>query len=147
MNPVPGHNVLPAEIADFYIRVSFSLIFTTPLILIHYRNHEEQHSEDHEEHDDQDDVKDMEEQKTNETNEIKEDFERPQVTIAQEPSASLANDDDAFIKMGIQFVKAVRKSNWKLVDEYELELENYFQENAFSRSQKAALWSLLTSKL
>ena len=91
----------------------------------------------------------MDEQKTNETNvnEIKEDLERPQVTIAQEPSASLANDDDAFIKMGIQFVKAVRKSDWKLVDEYELELENYFRKNAFSRSQKAALWSLLTSKL
>ena len=26
MNPVPGHNVLPAEIVDFYIRVSFDLL-------------------------------------------------------------------------------------------------------------------------
>ena len=127
--------------------ICFFIILTFTLTLVHCRNHEEQHSEDPEEHDGKEDVKDMEEQKTNETNEIKEDFERPQVTIAQEPSASLANDDDAFIKMGIQFVKAVRKSNWKLADEYELELENYFRKNAFSRSQKAALWSLLTSKL
>ena len=31
MNPVPGHNVLPAEIVDFYIRVSLDL-------LLHYSN-------------------------------------------------------------------------------------------------------------
>ena len=51
------------------------------------------------------------------------------------------------MKMGIQFVKAVRTSDWKLVDEYELKLENYFQENVFSGSKKAALWSPLASKL
>ena len=89
----------------------------------------------------------MEEKKTNETDEVKEDFEPPQVTFTSEPSAPSANNDDAFIKMGIQFVKAVRTSDWKLVDEYELKLESYFQENVFSRSQKAALWSQLTSKL
>jgi len=124
LNPVPGNNVLPAEIADFYIR--------------------EQHSEDPEEHNDQEDVKDAEQQKTNE---FREDFDRPQVTIAPESSSPSPNDDPAFIKMGIQFVKAVRRSDWKLVEDYRLKLENYFQENVFSRSQKAALWSQLTSKL
>ena len=91
----------------------------------------------------------MEEEKTKETNEAKEDLERPQVTIAQESSklTPLVNDDDAFIKMGIQFFEAVRTSDWDLVDDYELKVENYFQQNLISRSQKAALWSLLTSKL
>ena len=87
------------------------------LKLIHSWNHEEQHSENTEEHDDQEDVKDMEEDRTKETNEAKEDFERPQVTIAPESSKLTLsiNDDDAFIKMGIQFVKAVRGSDWDLV--------------------------------
>jgi len=129
LNPVPGNNVLPPEIVDFYIR--------------------EQHSENTEEHDDQEDVKDIEEEKTKETNEAKEDFERPQVAIAPESSklTPSVNDDNAFIKMGIQFVKAVRTSDWDLVDDFDLKLENYFQQNLLSRSQKAVLWSLLTSKL
>jgi len=91
----------------------------------------------------------MEEEKTKETNEAKVDFKRPQVTIAQESSklTPSVNEDDAFIKMGIQFFKAVRTSDWDLVDDYELKVENYFQQNLISRSQKAALWSLLPSKL
>merc|ERR1712192_248216 len=84
-----------------------------------------------------------------ETNEVKEDFyEGSQVMIApSRSSATSANDEQAFIKMGIQFVKAVRTSDWKLADEYGLKLDNYFQQNVFSKSQKAALWSLLTSNL
>ena len=119
--------------------------------MIHPQNHEEQHFEEPEEHDDQEDVKDMEKQLANdtlpqsvETNLVNEDFEGSQVIIA--PGSS-ATDDKAFIKMGIQFVKAVRTSDWKLADDFGLRLEDYFHQNDFSRSQKAALWSLLTTKL
>ena len=108
--------------------------------------------------DEQEDVKDMEKQMADhgtvpqsvETNEVKKDFYAgSQVLIAPSGSsvALASNDEQAFIKMGIQFVKAVRTSDWKLADEYGLKLDNYFQQNVFSRSQKAALWSLLTSKL
>ena len=78
------------------------------------------------------------------TNLVNEDFEGSQVMIA--PGSS-ATDDKAFIKMGTQFVNAVRTSDWKLADDFGLRLDNYFHQNDFSRSQKAALWSLLTSKL
>ena len=139
-------NIIIIIIAVFYIKGEFCPhYFITTLILINCQNHEEQHSEDPKEHDDQEDAEDAEQQKTIDTNQFGEDFERPQVTI--ESSATSPNDDHAFIKMGIQFVKAVRKSDWKLVDDYKLKLENYFQQNVFSRSQKAALWSQLTSKL
>ena len=125
---------------------------------IYHQNHEEQHYEDSEEQDEQEDVKDMEKQMADddnlpqpvETNEVKKYFdEGSQVMIApSRSSVTLAsNDDQAFIKMGIQFVKAVRTSDWKLADEYGLKLDNYFHQNVFSRSKKAALWSLLTSKL
>ena len=119
--------------------------------MIYPQNHEEQHPEDPEEHDDQEDVKDMEKLITNdtlpqsvETNLVNKYFEGSQVIIAPRSSAT---DDKAFIKMGLQFVKAVRTSDWKLADDYGLRLDNYFHQNDFSRSQKAALWSLLTSKL
>ena len=108
--------------------------------------------------DEQEDVKDMEKQMADhgtvpqsvETNEVKKDFYAgSQVLIAPSGSsvALASNDDQAFIKMGIQFVKAVRTSDWKLADDYGLKLDNYFHQNVFSKSQKAALWSLLTSKL
>ena len=70
--------------------------------------------------------------------------------VAEAPSLSVPTPDDdesAFVEMGIQFVDALRKNDWKLVDDLELKLDDYLEKNTFSRSQKAQLWSLLTSKL
>ena len=70
--------------------------------------------------------------------------------VAEAPSLSVPTPDDdesAFVEMGIQFVDALRKNDWRLVDDLGLKLDEYLEKNAFSRSQKAQLWSLLTSKL
>ena len=70
--------------------------------------------------------------------------------VVEAPSPSLPTTDDdesAFVEMGIQFVDALRKNDWKLVDELGLKLDEYLKRNTFSKSQKAQLWSLLTSKL
>ena len=105
LNPVPGNNVLPAEIADFYIKVSFFLSYR------HYhssnhQNYEEQHDEDHEER--QKDANSLEHQ---DTIVIQAD------EVAEAPSLSVPTPDDdesAFVEMGIQFVDALRKNDFFL---------------------------------
>ena len=104
-----------------------------------HQNYEEQHDEDHEER--QEGTNSLEQQKTivNQADEVVE---------ASLPSLPTTDDDEsAFVEMGIQFVDAIRRNDWRLVDELELKLDEYLEENTFSRSQKAQLWSLLTSKL
>ena len=104
-----------------------------------HQNYEEQHDEDHEER--QKDANSLEHQ---DTIVIQAD------EVAEAPSLSVPTPDDdesAFVEMGIQFVDALRKNDWKLVDDLELKLDEYLEKNTFSRSQKAQLWSLLTSKL
>merc|ERR1712156_93546 len=89
LNPVPGNNVLPAEIADFYIK--------------------EQHDEDQEEM-----KKDLTTSLEHQDTIV---IQADEVVEAPSPSLPTADDDEnAFVEMGIQFVDALRKNDWKLVD-------------------------------